>query len=99
MSRSAKIAYASLIGLMGLIVLLVGIFTPLSFGIALIIAMACWVGSGILAKYWEVKKWEKDSDRLRFSVRPVALRLGGRAAATPAVTTYREVGLIVRTDQ
>jgi hypothetical protein len=56
MSRNAKIAYVSLIGLAGLVVLLVGIFTPLDFGIALIIAIACWVGSGILAKYWEVNK-------------------------------------------
>ena len=56
MSRNAKIAYVSLIGLVGLIVLLVGIFTPLSFGIGLIIAIACWVGSGILVKYWEVNK-------------------------------------------
>ena len=56
MSRNAKIAYVSLISLAGLIVLLVGIFTPLRFGIALIIAIACWVGSGILARYWELKK-------------------------------------------
>lgn len=56
MSRNAKVAYVSLVGLAGLIVLLVGIFTPLRFGISLIIAIACWVGSGILAKYWEVKK-------------------------------------------
>ena len=56
MSQRARIAYVSLIGLVGLIVLLVGIFTPLSFGVSLIIAIACWVGSGILARYWEVKK-------------------------------------------
>jgi hypothetical protein len=56
MSRNAKIAYVSLISLVGLVVLLVGIFTPLDFGISLIIAIACWVGSGILARYWEVKK-------------------------------------------
>ncbi|NWF77176.1 MAG: hypothetical protein HXY36_01040 [Chloroflexi bacterium] len=56
MSRNAKIAYVSLISLVGLIVLLVGIFTPLGFGIGLIIAIACWVGSGILARYWGVRK-------------------------------------------
>lgn len=56
MSRNAKIAYVSLICLVGVIVLLVGIFTPLSFGIGLIIAIACWAGSGILARYWELKK-------------------------------------------
>jgi hypothetical protein len=56
MSKNAKIACVSLIALVGLVVLLVGIFTPLRFVIGLIIAIACWVGSGILAKYWEVKK-------------------------------------------
>jgi len=35
MSRNAKIAYVSLINLVGLIVLLVGILTSLSFGISL----------------------------------------------------------------
>jgi hypothetical protein len=57
MSRNAKIAYVSLISLVGLIVLLVGLFTnAYDFFVGLIIAIACWVGSGILARYWEVKK-------------------------------------------
>jgi len=57
MSKNAKTAYVSLIGLVGLIVLLVGIFIrPYSFFVGLIIAIACWVGSGILARYWQVKK-------------------------------------------
>jgi hypothetical protein len=57
MSKNAKIAYVSLIGLVGLIVLLVGLFTSAyDFFVGLIIAIACWVGSGILARYWEVKK-------------------------------------------
>lgn len=57
MSRNAKIAYVSLIALVGLLVLLVGLFTPAyGFFVGLIIAIACWVGSGILAKYWEIKK-------------------------------------------
>jgi hypothetical protein len=57
MSKNAKIAYVSLIALVGLIVLLVGLFTPAyGFFVGLIIAIACWVGSGILAKYWEIKK-------------------------------------------
>ena len=60
MSKNAKIAYVSLIGLVGLIVLLVGIFTSLPFFVGLIIAIACWVGSGILAKYWEINKQQKD---------------------------------------
>jgi hypothetical protein len=57
MSRNARVAYVSLISLIGLIVLLVGLFTnAYDFLVGLIIAIACWVGSGILARYWEVKK-------------------------------------------
>lgn len=57
MSKNAKIAFVSLISLVGLIVLLVGLFTNVyDFFVGLIIAIACWVGSGILARYWEVKK-------------------------------------------
>ena len=57
MSMNAKRAYISLIGLAGLTVLLVGLFTDLyRFMVGLIIAIVCWVGSGILARYWGVKK-------------------------------------------
>jgi len=58
MSKNAKIAFVSLISLIGLIVLLVGLFVHHGYGfwVGLIIAIACWVGSGILARYWEVKK-------------------------------------------
>jgi hypothetical protein len=57
MSRNAKIAYVSLIGLAGLMVLLVGLFTSAyGFFVGLIIAIALWVGSGILARYWGLKK-------------------------------------------
>ena len=57
MSSRAKKAITSLLGLIGLIVLLVGLFThAYSFMIGLIIAIAIWAGSGILARYWGVKK-------------------------------------------
>ncbi len=57
MSQRAKIASVSVIGLVGLVVLLVGVFTDAyDFTVGLIIAIVCWVGSGILAKYWGVKK-------------------------------------------
>ena len=57
MSRTAKRAYISLLGLIGLVILLVGLFTEAyDFMIGLIIAIAIWVGSGILARYWGVKK-------------------------------------------
>jgi hypothetical protein len=57
MSKNAKRAYISILSLIGLIILLVGLFTDAyDFMIGLIIAIACWTGSGILAKYWGVKK-------------------------------------------
>jgi len=57
MSRNAKIAYVSLLSLVGLILLLVGLFTAaFGFFVGLIAGIACWVGSGILARYWEIKK-------------------------------------------
>jgi hypothetical protein len=57
MSKNAKRAYISALSALGVIVLLVGIFTDaLSFWVGLIIAIVCWIASGILAKYWGVKK-------------------------------------------
>jgi hypothetical protein len=56
-SSRTKRAITSLLGLIGLIVLLVGLFTDAySFIIGLIIAIAIWAGSGILVRYWGVKK-------------------------------------------
>lgn len=57
MSRNAKIAYVSLLSLVGLILFLVGLFTTAyGFFTGLIVGIACWVGSGILGRYWEIKK-------------------------------------------
>ena len=57
MSINAKRAVTSFLGLIGLIVLLVGLFTEAyKFVIGLIVAIAIWAGSGILARYWGVKK-------------------------------------------
>ncbi len=56
MSKNAKTAYVSLISLAGVVVFLVGLLTTAySFVVGLIIGIVCWVGSGILAKYWKVK--------------------------------------------
>lgn len=57
MSKNAKTAVISVISLIGLIVFLVGLLThAYDFMIGLIIAIVFWVGSGILARYWGVKK-------------------------------------------
>jgi hypothetical protein len=55
-SKNAKRAYISALSALGVIVLLIGIFTPLlGFWAGLIIAIACWIASGILGRYWGVK--------------------------------------------
>ena len=57
MNKKTKQAYVSLMSLAGLIFLLVGLFTELyDFMVGLIIAIALWVGSGILGRYWGVKE-------------------------------------------
>ena len=57
MSPQAKRAYVSILGLVGLAVLLIGLFTPAyDFMIGLIIAIVLWIGSGILGRYWGVKR-------------------------------------------
>ncbi len=56
MSTNAKRAYVSILGALGVIILLVGIFTELDLTIGLILAIACWIASGILGRYWGVKK-------------------------------------------
>ncbi len=55
MTQRAKTTYISLLSLIGLIVLLIGLFLH-EFMLGLIIAIVLWAGSGILAKYWGVKK-------------------------------------------
>ena len=56
MSKNAKRAYISALSALGVIILLFGIFTALSFWVSLIIAIACWIASGILGRYWGVKE-------------------------------------------
>jgi hypothetical protein len=72
MSKNAKVAWVSLIGLVGLFTHAYGFF------VGLIIAIACRVGSGILAKYWE------KTGHLYSSVRAVTARLRKSAKAIPA---------------
>ena len=57
MSKKTKSTYLSILSAVGLVILLVGLFTEaLNFWVGLIIAIACWVASSLLAKYWKVKK-------------------------------------------
>ncbi|MFC2059919.1 hypothetical protein ACFLTZ_02340 [Chloroflexota bacterium] len=57
MSTNAKRAIVSLFGGLGLILLLLGAIGdvyPTSTGV--IIMLGCWVVSGVLAKFWGLKK-------------------------------------------
>ena len=57
MSRNAKKAVVSILGALGLIMILVGALAhiyPTTTGV--IIAIALWVTSGILSKYWNLDK-------------------------------------------
>jgi len=57
MSRKAKRAIVSALGALGLIMILLGALAhiyPTTTGI--IIAIALWVASGILGKYWKLEK-------------------------------------------
>ncbi|MBW2991046.1 hypothetical protein KY348_05080 [Candidatus Woesearchaeota archaeon] len=56
MKTKDKKAVTSLLGAIGLIILLVGIFTTMDFILALLIAIIIWILTGVLAKYWGVKK-------------------------------------------
>lgn len=61
MSRNAKVAIVSILGALGLIMILLGVLAhiyPTTTGI--IIAIALWVASGILRKYWQLNKGKSE---------------------------------------
>ncbi len=56
MKKNEKEALVKLLGAIGLIILLVGIFTPLEFVYGLVIALAIWILTGVVKIYLGVKK-------------------------------------------
>ena len=57
MSRKAKRAVVSILGALGLIMILLGALAhiyPTTTGV--IIAIALWITSGVLSKYWNLDK-------------------------------------------
>ena len=60
MKKNEKEAIIKLLGGIGLIVLLIGLFTPLyEFLYGLIAAIAIWILSGVVAKWMGVEKPKK----------------------------------------
>ena len=57
MSENAKRAIVGRLGGMGLIFLLIGAMTHVyATTTGVIIMFVCWLGSGVLARYWGLKK-------------------------------------------
>jgi len=56
MKKREKDALVKLLGGIGLIILLLGIFTPLPFTYGLVIALAIWILTGAVKVYLGVKK-------------------------------------------
>ena len=57
MKKKDKTLIVSLLGAIGLIILLIGIFTPwYDVVTGVLIALIIWILTGVLSKYWGVKK-------------------------------------------
>jgi len=56
MKKNEKDALVALLGGIGFIVLLVGIFTPIEFTYTLVAAIAIWILTGVVKTYLGIKK-------------------------------------------
>jgi len=63
MKKNEKEALVKLLGALGLIILLAGIFTPLDFTWGLFIALAIWILTGVVKVWFGVEKPEKKKKR------------------------------------
>ncbi len=58
MNKGTKELLVGVLGILGLVVLLLGLFTDLfGFGWGLVLAIGLWSLSGLFARYWDVPKW------------------------------------------
>jgi hypothetical protein len=58
MTGSPKELVVGVLGVAGLVFFLLGLFTEAyGFGVGLVIGIAFWSLSGLLARYWDVPKW------------------------------------------
>ena len=59
MTKSTKELIVGALGVAGLVLLLLGLFTDsYAFTLGLVIAIGIWSVSGLLARYWDVPKWK-----------------------------------------
>ena len=56
MKKNEKDALIGLMGAIGVIILLAGIFTPLDFKYGLFIALSLWILTGVVKKYLGIEK-------------------------------------------
>lgn len=56
MKKNEKEALVGLMGAIGLIILLVGIFTPFDFWYALLAALTLWILTGVVKKYLGIEQ-------------------------------------------
>lgn len=58
MAENTKQLIVSLMGVAGVVVLLLGLFSEsYDFMVGLVIAIGLWMVSGLVAQYWGVPKW------------------------------------------
>ncbi len=63
MTKATKELIVGALGVAGLVVLLLGLFTETyGFMLGLVIAIGIWSVSGLFARYWDVPKWNAGRD-------------------------------------
>jgi len=56
MKKNEKEALVALMGAIGFIIILIGIFTPIEFMYALLVALSIWILTGVVKKYLGIDK-------------------------------------------
>lgn len=56
MQKRCKTAIVDLLGVIGIIIILIGLFTPyLDFWYGVLIAIIIWLITGVIKKYWRIE--------------------------------------------
>jgi multisubunit Na+/H+ antiporter MnhB subunit len=60
MQKRCKTAIVDLLGVIGIIIILVGLFTPIiDFWYGVLIAIIIWLLTGVIKKYWRIEPKKK----------------------------------------